>query len=412
MNNKEIKNKKIRAIVLLCWLVYTSAYLGRYSYSSNINYILSFYNVNHGQAGLVTTFFFFAYGLGQILNGIVCKYYNKKYIIPFALIVSTLVNILIFADIGFKYIKYLWLINGIVQSILWPTLISVISENLKTEDLKKAILIMSTTVPLGTFLIYGSSALFSVSNNFKLSFLLGAIAMLVVAVVWLINYERLTTDREFVEGADEKENLSSKKEPSRLLYIILATLALFAIINNIVKDGLTTWVPSILKESFDLGDGLSILLTLTLPILGLFGTALATKLSGKIKSFISLSGVLYLFSATFLIITIYCLKISNWMIALVAFGFISMFMHGVNNVITSMVPLYLRKQVNAGMLAGVLNGFCYVGSTISSYGLGAVADKFNWLAVFYLLLILSAIPVIVSCFAKIFNKTKKNHLRW
>ena len=40
-----------------------------------------------------------------------------------------------------------------------------------------------------------------------------------------------------------------------------------------------------------------------------------------------------------------------------------------------------------------LNGFCYVGSTISAYGLGVVADNFGWTAVFWVLFGFCAIAV-------------------
>ena len=46
----------------------------------------------------------------------------------------------------------------------------------------------------------------------------------------------------------------------------------------------------------------------------------------------------------------------------------------------------MKEKVNSGMIAGVLNGFCYMGSTISSYGLGAIVDYYHsWTAVFWLL---------------------------
>jgi len=61
-------------------------------------------------------------------------------------------------------------------------------------------------------------------------------------------------------------------------------------------------------------------------------------------------------------------------------------MAGVNNIVTSMVPLHLKSTGNSGLLAGVLNGFCYLGSTASAYGLGAIADNFRWTTVFYVLL--------------------------
>jgi sugar phosphate permease len=59
--------------------------------------------------------------------------------------------------------------------------------------------------------------------------------------------------------------------------------------------------------------------------------------------------------------------------------------------------MFMKGKMNSGMLAGVLNGFCYMGSTVSSYGLGAVADHFGWSAVFTVLT-----AVCVGCVALIF----------
>lgn len=47
-------------------------------------------------------------------------------------------------------------------------------------------------------------------------------------------------------------------------------LAIFAVSNNLVKDGLTTWVPMILKGVYCLPDYVSILLRLLLPVLADF----------------------------------------------------------------------------------------------------------------------------------------------
>ena len=63
-------------------------------------------------------------------------------------------------------------------------------------------------------------------------------------------------------------------------------------------------------------------------------------------------------------------------------------MAGTNNIITSMAPLYWKEQINSGMSAGILNGCCYIGSALSSYALGGLADKGGWDAVFLFLLML------------------------
>lgn len=61
-------------------------------------------------------------------------------------------------------------------------------------------------------------------------------------------------------------------------------------------------------------------------------------------------------------------------------------MHAVNNTVTGIVPVRWKTQSNSGRMAGILNAFCYVGSTISSYLLGLVADTFGWGAVMYVFL--------------------------
>jgi sugar phosphate permease len=45
----------------------------------------------------------------------------------------------------------------------------------------------------------------------------------------------------------------------------------------------------------------------------------------------------------------------------------------------------MRGKLNSGLIAGVLNGFCYLGSTLSTYGLALIADKSGWTAVFWTL---------------------------
>ena len=56
-----------------------------------------------------------------------------------------------------------------------------------------------------------------------------------------------------------------------------------------------------------------------------------------------------------------------------------------NSLSTSIFPMFMRDKVNSGLFAGLLNGFCYLGSTISAYGLGVIADNWGWTAVFFTL---------------------------
>ena len=61
------------SLLLICWLVYACSYIGKLGYSANIVNIEKDFGVTHTMAGMASTFFFFAYGAGQIINGIFCK---------------------------------------------------------------------------------------------------------------------------------------------------------------------------------------------------------------------------------------------------------------------------------------------------------------------------------------------------
>lgn len=393
-----MKNSKSNWLIFMCWLVYTSSYLGRYSYNSNMVSIINYYQINHASAGLVTTFFFFAYGIGQIINGLCCKYYNKRGTIGLVLIVSAFINFVAFFDIPFACMKYLWLLNGFLQSFIWPLLIYILASQLKQQELKKSVVVMGTTVACGTLFIYGISALFALFNGFKYVFLLSFILMFLVGICWLIFYPKLTCNPIIKEKIENDSQQNIQKHIEKSVLIILMVLAFLAIINNLLKDGLTIWLPSILQEKYHFSDSLSISLTLILPILGTLGTILAVSLSKKINSIINLVSLLFLLSTISLTIIIFFFKTPYWFIVLFFFGLISLFMHGINNIITSMAPLFLRNKINSGMVAGVLNGFCYVGSTISSYLLGVIVDHYGWNYLLYMLLIINILAFIIPLF--------------
>lgn len=400
------QQKKEILLIFLCWFVYTSAYLGRYSYNSNITPIMLHYGVSHAEAALATTFFFFAYGAGQILNGILTKYFNKKLVLSGALLVSAALNLSVFLGVPFRYIKYLWLVNGIVQSVLWPSLLAILSENLHAENLKKSVVVMSSTVAVGLLLTYGASALLATFNGFRFSFLIGSVITAFAAMIWFCSYDRLTGTPELSYSSEEKE-VTHSIGLSGAIWAFVIVLCVIAALCNLVKDGLNTWVPSILVESYGLPDSLSIFLTLILPILGMAGTILVVTLNKWIRSYLVLVGTMFLSAAICLLAVIFLLKTSYWPATLVLFGLLSMLMHGANNVITSMVPLYLRSKADTGALAGILDGACYVGSTVSSYCLGTIVDRSGWNAAFYLLFGLSILPVLIGIFNILTRKEEK-----
>ncbi len=407
------KNRYALWLLVLCWLAYTCSYIGKLSYSANINQVERAFHVSYKQAGLVSTFFFFAYGAGQIVNGILCKKYNVRWVVFMALILSCAMNVAVAVADNFSYLKWLWLVNGIATSFLWTSLVRLLSETLDKKAIKRAVVVMGTTVATGTFLVYGMSAAFVAVGFFRLTFYVAAGILLAVGAVWLCCFDRLVKPLKAEREKEKAEALSlaversgataeaaagascaaghtsgsvqEKKRGGFGMLPFFCMFALFAVVNNFVKDGLSGWTPDILDSIYDTPGWLSILLTLALPAFAIFGTVVAASLHTKISDFSLLCVVLFAAATALVGVVIGCLSLSM-VLTVAIFAMVSCLMAGINSVITSMVPLYMKDKANSGMIAGVLNGFCYVGSTISSYSLGAVADGWGWNAVFYVLL--------------------------
>ena len=399
-------------LLFLCWLIYTVSLLGKVNYAANITQIESFYKVSHADAGMASTFYFFAYGIGQVVNGILCKKYNLKYVIFGGLFISGLMNFLVAFLGNFAFIKYAWLINGFALSVLWPCLIRLLSETMPKKEMVRASVAMGTSTAAGTVIIYSASALFVAIADFTWAFYMAAIALPLVGAAWLVFYNRLAVKVEDDEEEDTTPIRPSEKPqkgakmPKELL-VVICLLCFVSVATNLIKDGLTTWVPSILKESFALDASFSILLTLALPLVGIFGNLFANTLYKKMKNFLAQTGLLFFGAAILIGVVIGALALGSFVIALIGFALVYFLVGSSNSTVTSIFPLQMKGKLNSGLIAGVLNGFCYVGSTISSYGLGLVADAWGWETVFYLLLGVAVAVVVIALVYNVVKSFKK-----
>lgn len=407
INDTQAKKAAMR-LIWLCWLAYTCSYIGKVNYAANINQVMDYYSVDHASAGLVSTFLFFSYGVGQFLNGFLCKKYNLKWMIFGSLVVSGGVNLAVALTPSFEIVKYLWLINGLALSVLWPCVIRLLSECLSKKYMAKATVIIGTTVAVGTFAIYALSALYASFSAFKLAFITAAVVMPLVALVWLITQPRAVMNaKELCKEEPAEEILEATggrvetgKTARRLLYVTIAVMSLYAIATNLIKDGLTTWIPSILKENYALDDSFSIILSLSLPMVAVFGNFFAVSMHKKIPNFVYQCAVTFFAAGVITGIVIGGLSLGQFIITLAGFALVCFLVSSTNSLITSIFPLFMKDKLNSGMMAGMLNGCCYIGSTAASYGLGLVADEWGWSAVFYLLL---AVCVLVCIIALIYS---------
>lgn len=403
---KSLSNKKANFLIFLCWAAYTTAYVARLNYNASMVEILSQLDATKEAAGTVSSFFFFAYGAGQLINGLLSKKYNTKFSVFIALAASSVINLMMTVCDGTETMKYLWFFNGVFQSVLWPSLIKTLSDALADSKLSTAVMVMSTTVATGTFFAYGLAALFSYFEmSWTLIFYAGSTVAGLTAVLWIVGMSSLK--KESGNKAETAARSEKKLSLTPAFAVSIAVIIVSAVTNGFIKDGITTWVPSILKEEFGVASSLSIIVTLLLPVLSIFGTSLVNMLHKKQKDENVLNGIFYFGALLLTGLIVFTLNLKSVPLTLGLFGAVACLMSSINNVITSVVPLYSRDKIDSGLAAGLLNTFCYVGSTLATSLLGKIADTKGWSSVLFCILLFTAVSFVMCLASVMFKKTAK-----
>ena len=387
---------------IVCALIYVSSYFGRHSYTSNITQIVAALGVSYSDTGLVSTMFFFAYGVGQFVHGIFCNKYSEKYVIPAVLAVSSIINLLVFFGIDFEIYKYLWLLNGACLSVLWPFLVRILSKYLSGKAVPRGIVILSGSATVGYCFIYLFSAIFSALNAYKVSFLFSSLFLIATGIIWVVVYNSfglskmgIKLDSEKTEAVKTSIPTKSKSAKDAAFILLLIAMSIYAVTTNTIKDGLHVWVPSVLKDSFELPESMSTFLSLTLSIFGMFAAMLSVKIHAKVKNYLLEVELIAILAGGLVLAIIGLISTGHLILTLICFGAVALLMHTCCSTLTGIAPMELKDKMDSGALAGIMNGSCYVGSVISSYALGIIADNFGWISVFYFLLILSLIPAVI-----------------
>lgn len=412
---KYLKKKEAGLLILGCWLAYTTAYIGRLDYSASMVKIISELGITNDQGGLVYSCFALTYGVGQLINGLMCKRYNPKFVITGALGVSAVVNLLMPLSEDWRVMAALWLVNGIVQSMLFSLLIRTLSRNIASNTLSKAIYVMSSTVAAGTASAYGLSALFVAFDMWKVTFFAASALLVTAAITWVCIMTRV--EKAIKNGDVEEDELTKLKEDNNIslgqksragvIFIVtLVFIAVTAVANGFIKDGVNNWLPKILRDEFGVADSLSIILTLLLPVFSFFGSIIARKLYIKLKNHLFINGIFYSV-ALVLSLTIFLIyPLRTVPFTMILFIGLACMMAAINNVITSMFPLDNRDKMDSGLLAGLLDTLCYVGSSAAGTLLGKMSQNLGWSSVLMTLFIFAGASAVVCLAVSVFTKKK------
>jgi OPA family glycerol-3-phosphate transporter-like MFS transporter len=302
---------------------------------------------------------------------------------------SAVINMLMFLAINSKVMFILWCVNGLAQSLTWSPLIKILSDRLTQKKCKEACIFLTTTVATGTLATYLLSAFIIKISNWRSIFILSFLVLGFVSVVWFITIGKIEKEAEiegYIETDEEMKqarNISTIEAKPIKLWRFIVTAGLLpilvcVIIQGILKDGVTAWVPTFISELFHLGSVTSILITTLLPIVNLAGVYATNYVNNHfLQSEVKTSG--YCFAIT--TFALFCLILFgkySILIAIPLLALITTGMIGVNTMFISLLPLNFIRTGKVSTITGILNFSVYMGSAVSSFGIGIISQQYGW----------------------------------
>lgn len=383
--------KQINGLAALFAITYMISYITRINFGAIISEMEIATQMPRSLLSMSLTGSFVTYGAGQIISGICGDRISPKKLVRCGLFVTVLMNLCIPLCRNPYQMLAVWCLNGFAQAFMWPPIVRMMTALLSEEDYKKVTVKVSWGASFGTILVYFVAPLIISVLNWKWVFVFCAASGAGILLVW----NKMAYDIAPVpeEKQPERQAATNRALFTPLMLGVMVTIVL----QGMLRDGVTTWMPSYIAETYQLSSAVSILTGVILPVFSIFSVQLASRLYRKVlKNPLLCAGVLFAVGAVSAVgVSLFSGKAVA--LSVLSSALLTGCMHGVNLMLICMIPPFFQKYGNVLTASGMLNACTYIGSAISTYGIAVLSETAGW-GITVLLWIGIAVAGTVLCF--------------
>lgn len=400
--NQSTTQTTMRKIACLFMFTYMISYMTRINFGAVISEMVAATSIGKTTLSLALTGSFITYGAGQIISGICGDHFAPKKLVKYGLILSTAMNLLIPLCTSPYQMLVVWSINGFGQAFMWPPMVRMMTILLSAEDYKKACVTVSWGSSFGTIIIYLLSPLLIGLSGWKTVFLFSAACGIIMVFVWgklcpAIPVEsRQTSDHDSsTQSAVAGLKTSAHTEHFRLFSPLMLAIMFAIVLQGILRDGVTTWMPSYISETYHLGSKISILTGVVLPVFSIACFQVTSFLYQKyLRNPLTCAAVIFGTGAVAAIV-LFLFSAQSAALSVLLSAVLTGCMHGVNLILVCMIPPFFNKYGHVSTVSGVLNACTYIGSSISTYGIALLAEAKGWHITIFVWFVVAALGTTV-----------------
>ena len=373
--------RQIGALAFLFCLTYTVSYITRINYGAIISAMESATGLPKEMLSLSLTGSFITYGVGQILSGVLGDRFSPKKLIALGFVLTSLMNF----TIPFCKSPYLmlavWCVNGFAQSLMWPPMVRLMTAMLDDESYKSTSSKISWGSSFGTITVYLVAPLLLTVFDYRSVFFFSAALGVIMLVIWLVFAKDVAPENAPSAVRSDLEPRSNQAKKGSV-GVLLCPMMIFAMIGiclqGMLRDGVTTWMPSYISETYDLDNIVSILSGVIMPIFSIICIQLSTTLyKKKFKNPLILAAIFFGVGGGCSLVLYFLTGVSA--IGSILFSaLVTASMHGTNLMLTAMLPPFFKKHGKVSTVSGILNSCTYIGSAISTYGIAFLSARIGW----------------------------------
>lgn len=384
--------KTINRMILIFACCYMVSYITRINFGAVILEMATETGIAKSLLSLSVTGSFITYGSGQIISGICGDKFSPKRLLLLGLGVTSLMNLLIPLCPNAYFMLGVWCINGFAQAFMWPPMVRMMAIFFAPEDYNRSIVRANWGASVGTILVYLVAPILISVFSWRAVFIFAAICGIVMMFIWHKGSPDIPAGTVFAQRKQQAGNKVGLFSP--LLIVIMLSIVLM----GMLRDGVTTWMPTFISDTCGLGNNISILTGVILPIFTIISLNISARIyAKKISNPVLCSGVIFAVGSI-ASLALYFLSGKNIVVLSVLFtALLTGSMHGVNLILIGMIPPYFAKGGNVSTVSGILNSCVYIGSAISIYGIAVLSENMGWETTLLTWFLIAALGTII-CF--------------